>query len=320
MGSSQKKKANLISAPLTMRDTRAHEKNFAGIQKLLAEKDFESAEEANEFLSSIDINKIESNPETPAEKAQDLMYEAFGAQGKKRITLAKKALEIYPDCADAHVLLADEEAKTLDAAIALFQRGVEAGLRSFPPNWKENWTGSFWSVLETRPYMRAKLGLAECLTEAGEIGQAITHYREMISLNPNDNQGVRYELATLLLTEQKDSEVRVLMALYPEDPSSLWHYVEALLVYRRDGPGPTAIAALEEAFAVNRYVPLFLVAGGVPEQPDTYGFGDASEAIVIIHLMARAWTSTPDYMPWVMGWLADQLRQTPRSASKKRKR
>ena len=46
--------------------------------------------------------------ETPLSKAQDLMYEAFESHDPmERVELAKKALELCPDCADAYVLLAE---------------------------------------------------------------------------------------------------------------------------------------------------------------------------------------------------------------------
>jgi len=39
-------------------------------------------------------------------------------------------LSISPDCADAYNLLAEEEAKTLEEAKDLYQKGMEAGRRA----------------------------------------------------------------------------------------------------------------------------------------------------------------------------------------------
>ncbi|MGO8900856.1 MAG: hypothetical protein ACLQU5_21260 [Isosphaeraceae bacterium] len=64
--------------------------------------------------------------ETPLSKAQDLMYKAFESHDPmKRVELAKKALELSPDCADAYVLLA-EQAKRRKEALELFEKGVAA--------------------------------------------------------------------------------------------------------------------------------------------------------------------------------------------------
>jgi len=47
--------------------------------------------------------------------------------------------------------------------------------------------------------MRARAGLAQCLWELGKHKEAIEHYRDMLRLNPGDNQGIRYILAMCLI-------------------------------------------------------------------------------------------------------------------------
>src|SRR5947199_51392 len=118
------------------------------------------------------------------------MYRAWETTGRQaRITLAKRALAISPLCADAYVLLAEESAESLEEAKALYARGVEAGeLALGPKTFKED-VGYFWGLLETRPYMRARAGLAQALWTSGSRDEAIAHYREMLRLNPGDNQG-----------------------------------------------------------------------------------------------------------------------------------
>ena len=49
----------------------------------------------------------ETGEETPLDRAQEVMYRAFEASGAEQVRLARKALEISPDCADAYVLLAE---------------------------------------------------------------------------------------------------------------------------------------------------------------------------------------------------------------------
>ena len=67
--------------------------------------------------------------------------------------------------------------------------------------------GHFWSLLETRPYMRAREGLASKLWTMGRRDEAIKHLQDMLRLNPGDNQGVRYTLAGWLLAEGRDEEL-----------------------------------------------------------------------------------------------------------------
>src|SRR5215217_8161002 len=94
------------------------------------------------------------------------------------------SLKVSPDCADAYVLLAEEDAGSLEEARELYQKGVEAGERALGRETFEEEAGHFWGILETRPYMRARQGLAVCLRELGEREEAIEDYREMLYLNP----------------------------------------------------------------------------------------------------------------------------------------
>ena len=126
-------------------------------------------------------------------RAQDLVYRAFQADDwQARVELARQALEISPDCADAYVCLA-ELAPTAQDALAEWERGVAAGTRVLGGERAlDRYAGHFWGMLETRPYMRARLGLAQCLWALRRREQAIGHCRALLRLNPNDNQGVRY--------------------------------------------------------------------------------------------------------------------------------
>jgi tetratricopeptide (TPR) repeat protein len=69
-----------------------------------------------------------------------------------------------------------------------------------PQGFKE-YRGHFWGFHETRPYMRARAGLAATLAQLGDADGAIGHYREMLKLNRNDNQGIRYLLAAALMKQ-----------------------------------------------------------------------------------------------------------------------
>ena len=64
-------------------------------------------------------------------KAQEVIYDAWDEfDPDKRIQLAKKALDISPDCADAYVILAEDQASTHQKALELYQAGVDAGRRA----------------------------------------------------------------------------------------------------------------------------------------------------------------------------------------------
>src|SRR4051794_23817977 len=91
-----------------------------------------------------------------------------------------------------------------------------------PPGFKR-YAGHFWGFLETRPYMRARAGLAGTLLKLGDVDSAVAHYRDMLKLNPNDNQGIRYVLAGCLLRHDNDGALKELLAAY-EDGNASWLY------------------------------------------------------------------------------------------------
>src|ERR1700724_2984599 len=169
-------------------------------------------------------------------KAQDVMYEAWErTPSRSRIALARKALGISPLCADAYVLLA-EEAGSLEEARDYYAKGVEGGELVLGPRGFKRYAGHFWGFLETRPYMRARAGLAGTLLQLGDVDSAVGHYRDMLKLNPNDNQGIRYVLAGCLLRQDNDSALKELLAAH-EDGSAFWLYTQALVAFRESGDG-----------------------------------------------------------------------------------
>src|SRR5262249_29892832 len=98
-------------------------------------------------------------PDTPQGQAQQLLLQAFEQDDPQgRTERARQALALWPDCADAYVLLA-ENAQSRKEALRLYEQGVAAGERALGPEAFEQEAGHFWGLLQTRPYMRARLGL-----------------------------------------------------------------------------------------------------------------------------------------------------------------
>jgi len=284
-------------------DMRAAEKALSDLTAILNEQQFGSVEEAKSFLHDL-LTTGELPPAenaTALQKAQELVYEAFEASGKKLVELARQALEICPDCADAYVLLAEEAAQTLEEQKNLFEQGVLAGERALGPKMFKNEVGNFWGILETRPYMRARAGLAQCLWLLSSRKEALDHYRDLLRLNPNDNQGIRYLLANCLLAEALDQELENLLHTYEDDRSATWLYSRALLLFRKDGNSQRARAALQEAKAYNRFVPLFLLGKKrLPRYlPDYIGMGDENEAVEYAALALELWQQTPGALTWL---------------------
>jgi tetratricopeptide (TPR) repeat protein len=241
-----------------------------------------------------------ANQDTPLGKAQALMYQAFAERDEeRRVRLAHAALEICHDCADAHVLLA-EHATSRKEALRLYEQGVAAGERALGPDAFQRDVGHFWGILETRPYMRARLGLAHALWTAGRRDEAVQHLQDMLRLNPGDNQGVRYTLAGFLLFLDRDHDLARLLQQYDEDFAA-WAYTKALLAFRQHGDTPEARQLLSEARKTNKHVPAYLLGEKFPphEQPSSYSPGAESEALEYIGSFMAGWKSTPGAVAWL---------------------
>lgn len=300
--SSKKGSSSKSAASPRFIDPRAMEKTLLDMGRLLEQQNFSSIDEANAFLQQ--FTHVDNIPRptnlTPLEQAQDLMYEAWNATGKRRVALARQALEISPDCADAYVLLAEETARTPEEARDLYEQGMKAGERALGAEAFTEGAGDFWGVIETRPYMRAREGLAQSLWVLGERQQAIEHYTDMLRLNPNDNQGIRYVLATCLLKEGADEALGKLLAQYEDDAAAVWMYTRALWKFRQEGASEEANDTLVEAFEQNPFVPLYLTTiKELPNRRPAYiGFGDENEAAVYVVENAEAWLETPGAIEW----------------------
>jgi hypothetical protein len=137
--------------------------------------------------------------------------------------------------------------------------------------------------------------------------EALETYQEMLRLNPSDNQGIRYILADLLLSLNRDEALDELLQQYQEE-SAAWLYTHALLAFRLSGAADEANHALQAALEGNVYVPDYLTANKrLPNRlPDYIGIGDDNEAVVYAAHHLNYWRRTQG----AVEWLQDQLTQT----------
>ncbi len=290
--------------PPAVPDRRALEQVMSDLKRLIGERTFDEVEELQQFLDHTLVSSEGRVPRQAArtrlEEAQDLMYKAWEAHGADRVTLARKALEISPDCADAYVLLAEETATSFLEARDLYAQGVAAGERALGETFKED-VGHFWGILETRPYMRARAGLAQCLWKMGEREAAVDHFQDMLRLNPHDNQGLRFLLSNWLLELGRDDNLGRLLEDYREDARAAWAYTRALWGFRRQGDSPESRRRLKKALEQNPHVPDYLLGRKrLPRWlPDTIGFGDESEAADYAAGAMAIWEGTPGALDWL---------------------
>jgi tetratricopeptide (TPR) repeat protein len=287
-----------------MPDPRAMERITADLSRMLSDQEFNSIDEAKAYMEALLTSGAplpSQSPVSPLAEAQNLVYDAWEASGPLRLSLAREALDISEDCADAWAILAQEAAGSLHEARVLYEAGVRAGERALGQEAFDEYAGHFWGVMETRPYMRARFGLAECLWARGHHQEAIDHFQEMLQLNPGDNQGIRYVLMSYLLEEGQDDDLDRLFDSYDDDQSAVGLYTRALTLFRREGTTDLARKSLQEALGFNRFVPDYLLQRKkMPAQlPEHMGFGDEDEAVVYVATNGHLWHEDEGAIEWL---------------------
>ena len=298
-------------AVLPLQSRTGPEGMMADLSRLMQEQEFESLDDAQAFMSRLldegGGQLPPSEPQSRAAQAQELAYQAWETPTDAgAAALARQALAIFPDCVDAYSILAETDAKSAEEARDYYRQGVDAGRRSLGAAFFAENAGHFWGMIETRPYMRARQGLADCLWAMGQKQDSIAHSEALLDLNPSDNQGIRDVLLSRYLALEHDARAERLFRQYRDDWSAafLWSRV---LFDLRQGDQVAAKADLKTAMKCNRHVANFFTGKRkLPaELPATYSPGSQDEAVLYVANFAEAWLASSDAMEWLIGRLAN---------------
>ncbi len=129
----KKKRSRKSATPHPLANPLAGERTLRDLQKLIESQDFKSIDEINAYMAQLtepdSIPHFE--PQTDQERAQELVFDAWEVGGSEAVRLARMALKIDPNCADAYVLLAEIDARDIIEMRDLYRKGVEAGERTW---------------------------------------------------------------------------------------------------------------------------------------------------------------------------------------------
>ncbi len=163
------------------------------------------------------IIEVEEFGFSKREQAYDVLEAALDAKTEKQTRkLAKQAYEISDRCIEAAILVAElsgtsiERNKLVDEAIEKERKYLE----------KEKYfeeVGAFYSIWETRPYMRSLYRKVQFLFEDKKYNLAIEKCNEILKLNEGDNMGVRYVLMLIYGILEKEQELLDVYNNYEEE-------------------------------------------------------------------------------------------------------
>ena len=236
-----------------------------------------------------------------ARMARNILYDAYETEDPAvLVRAARKALKIYPDCTEAFNVHGQYSTKKPEKALAYYQQAVESAERDLGAGFRSKCKGGFWGKMETRPFMRAMAGAGMFLWDLNYRDEAVDIFEEMLTLNPNDNQGIRYVLVNKLMILDRLNEAERLMKKYGHEFEANFLYSRALILFHKKEKIVQAKKALIKAFNYNPYVAFFLF-GRRPmpgHEPHYVGMGDENEAIAYLGHASEVWKRDVDAAEW----------------------
>ena len=131
----------------------------------------------------------------------ELIDEALAEPTKaKKISKLKEVLKEHPYFSDAQMALTSLTAKDIYDTLRDVENTLQLQgeyLMSIDVDFEEE-MGHFYSIIETRPFMRLMYHKLQILIELEYYMEAINCCNYMLQLNQRDNMGVRYDLISLV--------------------------------------------------------------------------------------------------------------------------
>ncbi len=171
---------------------RATEGIMADLDYQLQGKVFRNTDEAQRTIDKLtQSGAVPRRPLlTDREKAQALCHEAFESPGRRRLQLARLALELDPDCPDA-LLLSAEWDDNLQLSLGKVLTAMEVAQERLGAAAIEEHAGSIWGFTPARPYLHAMAMLVRVLDLLGRHDKAAGVVAELTRLDPEDHLRVR---------------------------------------------------------------------------------------------------------------------------------
>ena len=280
----------------------SHNKIMNDLRRLLESQNFKSEEDMRKFADSLIGEPIPSFPSdvlTDKEKAEDLVDEAYDLPSKKARENIDKALALDADCIPAYEFLA--ETNPNPPAVKVFlEKGITIGRRLFGGEYTRLNLGHFWGLIETRPFMRCMQSYADLIFFEGNIKGCSDILEELVTLNPNDNQGARDLLLLCLIDLDEKGKFRTYEKFYHEDSSSFALFNRALFAFKTNGAGENTNKKLKKALDHNHFVARKLTSkGAVNQLPHAYQIGSIEEADYYVHFARPIWHKTFGSLAWL---------------------
>ena len=145
--------------------------------------------EMEQVLPGVDPEDFDSDPIVEASERNA----AGDRVGARNILMNVLAEDLR--CLDAHAHLGNFHFTRQPAqALRHYDMGMSIGALALG----ENFDGVLaWGLIDNRPFLRCMNGVGLCSWRLGKTREAAAVFRKILSLNPGDNQGARFNLAAI---------------------------------------------------------------------------------------------------------------------------
>lgn len=237
----------------------------------------------------------------PALHAQGLANAASDAYGRRQIKLAREALAIWPNCAEAYLALASR-VRSGNQKRSLMVEALRAAERAVEEMGRGDGTVPVFTW-----YLRVHWLWAHFLYRAGEMDAAAAEFAKMIDADPEDRRGARSPLLLLLILRGRCAEARALLDRHSVAGFRDEAAARALLSFRDEGPTDASTDLLRVALEV------------APDLTERVfpRFGGGLELGILLDL-GSIWRAVPGASEWLKSHTRSRTR--PKSASRTRKR
>ena len=224
------------------------------------------------------------------------------------LDFAAQSFAVSEDCAEAYILLGSRKAPTFEEALECSLKAKAAGKRAIGGEEAfQAAAGRFWESPETVSYLRGLEAEANIRWLMGDIEGSVAAYREMVELNPGDEQNAKHPLSDGLVKLREFGELAVLMKRYPNEEMSWLNFNYALMLFIQQGPSEEATEALLQAIEINPFVPTYIMGKkAFPEYPPGVEHpGSRESAIVYGMTQMKEWRRVTGYHRWIRHTLRD---------------
>jgi tetratricopeptide (TPR) repeat protein len=164
-------------------------------------------------------------------------------------------IEGFPEFLDAyhHLALLLDETEGYIEAKELLSTAVKIGKNSFPKSFKIGRHRLPWGILENRQFLRPYHAWALKLLECKDTIVALEAFKDILSMNPNDNQGVRSLTIDCFFRLAQPAEVLSICKRFPNDTMEEVLYGRPLALFQL-GKKEEARVALLRAIELSPHI------------------------------------------------------------------